>query len=280
MAPRRRARELVEAGRGRGGRLGARRLGLRRSLRRNFRSGSHLALRRARCGAVLRDGRCAGRAAGALVGQPAPGPDRHRRDGPLLRRDGHSPGMARPGVLAGPTPAQRKLGNLGGDGPGDGPDPPAARLILVGFGVRRLRPGPRFRREPVRGPRPRWAWHRLFGGTYPHVALRSRLLLRALPGRLGTHRGLRLLGRGGHRPQQHDPDGARRRSRLPRRDQGARHRDRSGYPAGEGSLHEGAVRGMARGDRPASRLLAALDDRSGGGGHRPARCGTDGARCP
>ena len=100
--------------------------------------------------------------------------------------------------------------------PVDGPDIAAAALSALGRRVRVVRRRARVRGEPVRGDRAggarRWrcspAWRRV-------LSPRRRGDGRALPGGLGAGRGPRLLRRARHRPEQHDPDGAGGRRRLP-----------------------------------------------------------------
>ncbi len=90
--------------------------------------------------------------------------------------------------------------------------------------LRRLRRRPRLGREPGRGDRP--GRHR---GHLPDRPAPTGPTGRdsgggALPGRLGAHRGLRVLRWGRHRPQQHDPHGAALHGRLPGHHPAARRR--------------------------------------------------------
>ncbi len=91
---------------------------------------------------------------------------------------------------------------------------------------------------------------------------------RALPGGLGAHRGPRLPRRGGHRPEQHDPDGAAVRLRVSRHDPGTRtpgcacrgaregsgQVGRRGAREGSGQVgRRGARKGSGQAGRPADR---------------------------
>ena len=73
----------------------------------------------------------------ALVDSPRLGRIDPAGDGPLLRRHGRPPGVARPGLLAGPADPHATPGTLTGDGPADGADSPAGRPLLLGFELRR-----------------------------------------------------------------------------------------------------------------------------------------------
>ena len=69
-----------------------------------------------------------------------------------------------------------------------------------------------------------------------------------VPGRLGAHRGLRVLRRGRHRPQQHDPHGPALRRRLPGYHPAARRRRRN---------RSGRARPPCRGPGAVARALGA-----------------------
>src|SRR5690349_1371260 len=96
-----------------------------------------------------------------------------------------------------------------------------------------------------------------------------------VPGRLGAHRGPRLLRRPRHRPEQHDPAAAAGRCRLPGPDPCARP-CRGLRPCGAGRVAGPVPPGHpAPGDRRCQRSFGGL---SRGGRGNPARRGADGGR--
>ena len=134
------------------------------------------------------------------------------------------------GLLAGYFRSPARL--AGGHDPVDGPDKPAVGHSRLGQRVHRVRRGARIRREPVRGDRARGDRAGHGHGLAPGAVPRRRGDGRALPGDLGARPGLRLLRRPGHRPEQHDPDGAGDRRRLPGADPGPGGRGRARRRAG------------------------------------------------
>ena len=257
-----RAAGLVERGLGAGG------LGIRRVVRRDLRARAELAVRRARGGAVLLRGGCPGRAAAHGLAHAAARPRRAGRDGRLLPGDGGAPGVAGARVLAGYFRSSAWL--AGGHDPVDGPDEPAVGHRRLGQRVHGVRRGARIRREPVRGDRARGDRAGHGHGLAPGAVPRRRRDRGALPGDLGARPGLRLLRRSGHRPEQHDPDGAGDRRRLPGADPGPGGRGR-GRPE---SAHDAAAESAAAAAEPAAAARGAGGSGRGAGG----RPGTGGAR--
>ncbi len=208
--------------------MGPDRLDLRRGVRGDLRPRPDLAVRRARGGAVLLRRRSPDRPARRLVGRHrALGRVILRVIGAVLRRHGRPAGLARPGLLAGPGRTRT---------PRPGPSPP--------WSSRWRRPpsptcSPRGRR-PSPASTPPTAGRSTCSSVVALAGDRRRLLDRpapdraggggrrggAVPGRLGADRGPRVHGRGGHRPQQHDPDGPGLRRRLPGHHPDARPRTR------------------------------------------------------
>ena len=214
--------------------LGHRGLDLRRGFRRHLRSRADLGLRRPGGRRLLRAGRRpAGLARPVVAGSPSRPADQ-RRHGALFPRDGRPAGLARTRLLAGSDrPFPRHARRHGGH---HGPDAAAGIPGELGGRLRLLRRGPRVGGEPVPGDRP--GRHR--GGTLHRAPAadrgRHRRRHRPVPGHLGPGGGLRLLRRGGHRPELDDPDAADRGQRS----------GRLGSPTGR-SRGRGAPAGRRRG---------------------------------
>ena len=225
LAHRRRTRPAVPPRRPCQHRLGPGGLGVRRVLRRDLRARPDLAVRRPRRGAHLLRRWRADRDTRPRVAQPAAGPGGSGRPGPVPAGHGGPAGMAGPRVLAGNLawPA----GHARRHDLGDGADAAAACPVRLDHRVHRVRRGARLRRQPARGCRARRDRRGVRQRQAAADPARARRLHRAVPGGLGPDRGLRLLRRPRHRPQQHAPVRTARRRRVSRPRRGARARARA-----------------------------------------------------
>ena len=135
LAPRSSAGELVPGGGPCERSMGARRVGLRRGVRFDLGSRAQLALRRARCRSLLRGGRGTHCLSGTHLVQPPPGAGDPSSKRPFLHRHGGAPGLARPGLLAGPARSTRhcRLAHL--DVAGHGANASAWFSLLCGVGL-------------------------------------------------------------------------------------------------------------------------------------------------
>jgi P-type Cu+ transporter len=109
--------------------------------------------------------------------------------------------------------------------------------VRLGQCLYHFRRGARVRGEPVRGGRAHR--HRRRVPVRPAAAdpPGPDRVHRAVPGGLGADRGPRVPRRPGHRPEQHDPDGAAGRRGIPRRGPRPRRGRRAGrQPGGRGQL--------------------------------------------
>ena len=207
------ARHLVPAG-GAGQRgLGAGGLGVRRILRRHLRAGPDVAVRRSGRGAPLLCRRRPGRAAQRAWRTPRLGRLVLAGMGVFLL--GMAVLQAWPGRGFWQGSAARPAGHAGRHGQDDGRHPPAPHPVGLGECLRYRHRRARVRGQPVRRGRARRDWRSVRERAAEADPPGAGLLHGAVPGGLGAGRGLRLLRRPRHRPQQHDPLRAAGRRRVP-----------------------------------------------------------------
>ena len=210
----------------------------------DLRPGPDLAVRRPRRGAHLLRGRRADRAARAGLARPR-GSGRPILAGLGLFLVGMAVLQAWPGRGFWQGTSHGQPGTLAGMTRRDGADT-RSRGFLSALGQRlhRLRRGARVRGEPVRRGRAGRDRRRVPDRPAAADPPGAHRLHGAVPGGLGADRGLRLLRRPGHRPQQHDPVRAAGRRRVPRPGPGLPWRKRqTGRGGGAGARLAGPAPG-------------------------------------
>ena len=232
-------------------RMGPGRVGLRRVVRRDLRPRADLAVRRPRRRPHLHGGGRADRPARTHLACPLARPGDPHRDRPVPGRHGGAAGLARAGVLAGNRSSPAR--DAGRHDRRYGTDAAAGFPGQLGQRVHLFRRGARVRGQPVHRGGARGDRCGVPDRTAAAGPPGSYRVHRAVPGRLGADRGLRVLRRPGYRSQQHAPVRPAGRRWLPR----------AGTSPGDGggTGHRGTSRGRLAGADPAG-LRAPV------GGHR------------
>ena len=188
--------------------------------------------------------------------------------------------MAGARLLAGQPARRARHADRHGPVHGGHSQPPSWPRWVSGFGSLHRRP--RLRGQPGRGDRAGSDRRGLLSGQprllRPSVVI---LLVAVLPRGLGPDRGLRLLRRPRHRPQQHDPDRAAGGRRLPGADPRRQRPATVATPvAAAGTAAAGAPPDAAAAERPRpgwrDLRRPALARAFGVGQHPGRRCGLGG----
>ena len=206
------ARLVIQAGGAGQRRLGTGRVGVRRGLRRDLRARPDVPVRRPRCGGVLLRRRTSDRAAASALAGRTAGPADARRPRLDAGRDGSAASLAGPRLLA--RPGARAARHAGRHGHLDVGHAAAAFSVGAGQSLRVAGRGARLRRQPGRSDRARGYCRRVAQRQAAATGARAGAAARRVPGGLDPDRGLRVLRRPWHRPQQHDPGRAARRGRV------------------------------------------------------------------
>ena len=185
--------------------VGPRRLGLRRGLRRDLRSGLSwlFGAPGAACSLLLR--RRAGRAARASVADGPARAARAARDGRVLPRHGGAAGLARTRASGRASRHAGRTRDADRRWSSRCPDPPAALALASLVELRRVRRRARLGGQPVRGGRPRRDWGALFQRAACRSSASPSWPACALPGRLGAGQDLGFLGGVGTDPNSMIP---------------------------------------------------------------------------